>query len=118
MIGFTVFAIAVGVFILQAMMTPNSRYISVLQRPTLVWIGKLSYSLYLWHFFAIGLTLRIPVSNWIRVALSIPIAFGIAACSFYLVEKPFLKLKSRYKGGQSNMVTRIRTRAERMAQAS
>jgi peptidoglycan/LPS O-acetylase OafA/YrhL len=95
-IGFTVFAISVGVFILQVMMTPNSRYKSILQRPTLVWIGKLSYSLYLWHFFTIGLTLRIPVSNPIRVAIAIPIALGIATSSYYLIEKPFLKLKSRY----------------------
>ena len=112
MIGFTVFAISVGVFILDAMMTRNNRYISVLQRPTLVWIGKLSYSLYLWHFFAIGLTLRIPVSNSVRVALAIPIALGIAACSYYLVEKPFLKLKARYASDQFNVVTPGRMRGE------
>lgn len=97
-IGFSVFAIAVGVVILRVMLAPGKLYISLLERPTLVWIGKLSYSLYLWHFFAIGITLWIPVPNAARVLLSIPIAFGIAACSFYFVERPFLRLKSRYSG--------------------
>lgn len=97
-IGFSVFAIAVGIVILRVMVSPGKLYISLLERRTLVWIGKLSYSLYLWHFFAIGITLWIPVPNAARVLLSIPIAFGIAACSFYPVEKPFLRLKSRYSG--------------------
>ena len=94
--GFTVFAIAAGLFILRLITAPNSRLISLLERPALVWIGKLSYSLYLWHVFAIGMTLQLPVSNAVRVALSVPIALAIVACSYYLIEKPFLKLKSRY----------------------
>lgn len=93
--GFTIFALAVGLFILRLMVAP-SRVVSFLERPALVWIGKLSYSLYLWHFFTIGLTLRLPVANAVRVAISIPISFGMCACSYYMIEKPFLRLKSRY----------------------
>lgn len=99
--GFTVFALAVGFLILRLMVAP-SQLVSLLERPALVWIGKLSYSLYLWHFFTIGLTLRMPFSNAVRVAVSIPISFGMAACSYYLIEKPFLKLKTRYTSNKAS----------------
>jgi peptidoglycan/LPS O-acetylase OafA/YrhL len=93
--GFTVFAIAVGIFILQVMIEP-SRLVSILEWPGLVWLGKLSYSLYLWHFFTIGITVLFPMPNAVRVALSILISLAVASASYYLIERPFLKLKSRY----------------------
>ena len=93
--GFTVFALAVGLFILRVISSPNV-FVRLLENRALVWIGKLSYSLYLWHFFTIWITLRVPVSNALRVALATLISVGVAACSFYLIERPFLKLKSRY----------------------
>ena len=40
--GFTVFALAVGVFIFCLMIFPNRLYISVLENPGLVWIGQQS----------------------------------------------------------------------------
>ena len=95
-VGFTVFAGAVGAFILQLRCGPPSGFMKVLEWPLLVQIGKLSYSLYLWHFFTIGITLQMPMPNYVRVAVSIPLSLGVAACSYYLIEKPFLKLKSRY----------------------
>lgn len=99
--GFTLFALAVGFVILRLMVAP-SRLIPLLERPALVWIGRLSYSLYLWHFVTIGITLRMPFSNAVRVALSIPISFGMAACSYYLIEKPFLKLKTRFASNKES----------------
>jgi peptidoglycan/LPS O-acetylase OafA/YrhL len=69
----------------------------ILANPVLAWIGLISYGVFLWHFavaskvgpgqadlpFLLGMIV-IPV-----------ISFAIAAVSYYLVERPILRLKYR-----------------------
>ena len=69
----------------------------VLEIPALVWIGRLSYGLYLWHY-----PIFEKLGGWnalglLRVPLACVFTFAIATASFYFVEKPFLRLKSRYE---------------------
>ena len=95
-IGFSIFAIANGLILLQIMYAPPRAFLALLQHKLLVWLGRLSYSLYLWHFIAITFMLRVSVPNGIRVLLTIPLAFGLAGFSFHCIERPFLRLKKRY----------------------
>jgi len=116
-LGFTIFAMAVALFILSVMRMHESMYARVLEWPALVWVGKISYSLYLWHVFAITLTLRLHAPNAIRALLSLPLAIGLAAFSYYVAERPFLKLKSRFhvrQGGKSSSSSELlgRTQAQ------
>jgi peptidoglycan/LPS O-acetylase OafA/YrhL len=65
----------------------------ILATGVLVAIGRLSYSLYLWHFpiiLALG-GRGIARANVLAVLLSL----AAALFSYYVVEKPFLRLKSR-----------------------
>jgi peptidoglycan/LPS O-acetylase OafA/YrhL len=70
----------------------------LLEFQPLVWIGRLSYGLYLWHY-----PIFEKVGGWRSLGvLVIPVAFAltfsVATLSFYFVETPFLRLKSRFKG--------------------
>jgi peptidoglycan/LPS O-acetylase OafA/YrhL len=56
-----------------------------------VYIGVLSYSLYLWQ----NVFLNADWDAWpARLPINILLAFGMALASYYLVERPFLRLKT------------------------
>jgi peptidoglycan/LPS O-acetylase OafA/YrhL len=81
----------IGVMLLIWFATPGDLVTYILSTRPVVYIGKISYSLYLWHF---------PIFAYMRISgfgfdsLTLKLA-GIAAssalaiASFYLVEKPF-----------------------------
>ena len=71
----------------------------VLSWRPLVWIGSISYGLYLWHgVLFYWLLYGQPISNFIPlVCLVSALSFLVAAASYYLIEKPFLRLKYAVK---------------------
>jgi peptidoglycan/LPS O-acetylase OafA/YrhL len=77
---------------------PNGYVARFLESLPLRWIGRISYSLYLWqqmffngHFFPwfkpLGLLQSFPM-RWLML-------FGLASASYYLIEKPSIKLGQR-----------------------
>jgi peptidoglycan/LPS O-acetylase OafA/YrhL len=56
----------------------------------IVWLGTLSYSLYLWQEPFLNSWSRDWFVSW---PINLALAFGCAIISFYLVERPFLKIK-------------------------
>jgi peptidoglycan/LPS O-acetylase OafA/YrhL len=96
--GFTVFAVAVGVGI-AFLLGPAPKLMKVfLEMPVLVWIGRLSYGLYLWHIplyaFCYGRVQHYPLI--VRLAVEFGLTFVAASLSHYFIEKPFLRLKHRF----------------------
>ena len=67
--------------------------------PALMYIGRISYGLYLYHFpvyYFLGVfppKYSTPIST---IALGTGITFAIAIVSFQFIEKPILRLKSRF----------------------
>jgi peptidoglycan/LPS O-acetylase OafA/YrhL len=53
----------------------------------LAWTGKISYGMYLWQSPVI-VTLA-EVSPGLRAALAVPLIYGIAVISWFVVERPF-----------------------------
>lgn len=75
--------IALGVLAVQyALSRP-----SWLERPVMVWVGTISYGLYLWHYAF--------VRSDIPLRYALPLSVAVAAASWYLVEQPAKRLSSR-----------------------
>lgn len=101
-LGFTIFGLSVAALLVYLMTTPPQIAMRILENRPLVWIGRVSYSLYLWHLFAVVIARAIGPSSPHAVALlSVAIAMLIAAATYYWIELPFLRLKSRFAAGQT-----------------
>jgi peptidoglycan/LPS O-acetylase OafA/YrhL len=68
---------------------------ALLNLPLATIIGRLSYSLYIWHLPAQALTWWL-LSVWTAVIVSSVLSFGLAAASFYGVERPMMSLRRRF----------------------
>lgn len=93
--GFTAVALMAGMVILVAANSPPRILAAPLQWRVLRWFGKISYGLYLWHWLVVRSTSFYYLGYWEPWA-KLALAVGIAAASFYVVEKPFNRLKGRF----------------------
>lgn len=62
----------------------------------LSWLGLVSYGIYLWHFPVLILLRDNGVSGfWLVTALTLGISIACAAASYYLLERPLMRLVRR-----------------------
>jgi len=65
-------------------------------QPALVYLGRISYGLYVFHLMVIALVL-LHFRLWpVQLTLSFGLTLGLAALSYALLERPFLRLKARF----------------------
>jgi peptidoglycan/LPS O-acetylase OafA/YrhL len=92
-----------SVMLLVAVLRSDAQFL--LRRPFswLVYLGRISYGLYVFHLLALALVpqllmtnLRIPLNFELRVLLSFGLTVLLAAASYRWLEQPFLRLKKRY----------------------
>jgi peptidoglycan/LPS O-acetylase OafA/YrhL len=89
---FTIQMFLAAALLLHLIIMDKSTLSIGLSHPWLIYIGKLSYSIYLWQ--QIFIFSKDPDWGWVRIFpmdLILSVAAGVA--SYYLVERPFLKLK-------------------------
>jgi peptidoglycan/LPS O-acetylase OafA/YrhL len=88
--GFTLVNLAAASIVFQALHAPPA----ILSARPLVWIGKISYSLYLYNSairMAVGPLIEWP---WLML-LHVGITFVCGALSHYAIERPLLRLRDR-----------------------
>ena len=92
-------ALFAGAVVAHIVVTPEGPLTRILRFRPLVWAGTLSYGLYLWHFVIVWLLVQSGVgSSWpIVLGLMLVFTFATAGASYYLVERPFLRLKYSVK---------------------
>lgn len=79
---------------IAACVQPQGMVARALAAEPLVWVGKRSYSIYLWHYPL--LLLMNPVANindtpWWQYILQVLLVVAVAECSYRFIETPFRK---------------------------
>ena len=94
--GYTLVALLAGVLITVELAGPWALRPVLASRP-MVYVGRLSYSLYLWHFLVFHVVDAHVAdrSTALRIALGWGITAAVSAASFRLVERPALRVKDR-----------------------
>jgi peptidoglycan/LPS O-acetylase OafA/YrhL len=93
--GWFLESICAATLITQLMVTTGSPLHFLLENPVLVYVGRISYGLYVWHF-AMLCIMREYNFPWQNMAFLLPV-FLVTITSYYLIERPCLRLKDRFK---------------------
>jgi peptidoglycan/LPS O-acetylase OafA/YrhL len=94
-VGYAVDPVLIAIAIVQiiaSITTPLWRWLD--SRP-LSWMGRLSYSLYLFQAIGLGPYVLPGEPTWLRFVVCNTLTFLMAAASYYVIERPFLRLKDR-----------------------
>ncbi|WP_373575833.1 acyltransferase family protein [Collinsella aerofaciens] len=92
--GGTLLCSILTLMVIAACVQPQGMVARTLAAEPLVWIGKRSYSIYLWHYPL--LLLMNPVANindtpWWHYILQVLLVVAAAECSYRFIETPFRK---------------------------
>lgn len=92
--GGTLLCSILTLMVIAACVQPQGMVARTLSAEPLVWVGKRSYSIYLWHYPL--LLLMNPVANisdtpWWQYILQVLVVVAVAECSYRFIETPFRK---------------------------
>jgi peptidoglycan/LPS O-acetylase OafA/YrhL len=78
-------------------------FVRLLEMPWLRYLGKISYGMYVYHLALIWFVWRTSeqraqgeLAYWVKVAIALSATILIASLSYYLLERPILRLKDRF----------------------
>jgi peptidoglycan/LPS O-acetylase OafA/YrhL len=94
-VGFTVDALLLGVLILQLLQVTSTPWWSWLDSAPLRYLGRISYPIYLWHILAVGFASRFVNGVPARILVGGLLAVLVASASYYLIEKPALRFRTK-----------------------
>lgn len=92
-IGYTLQGICISLLLLYAIRRANTPFGRFLNAPAVIWVGVLSYSVYIWQQLFIGADTFTTQRSILGFLFLAPTALA----SYYLVEKPMLKIKDHFE---------------------
>jgi peptidoglycan/LPS O-acetylase OafA/YrhL len=96
-IGFTVDALLVATLIVQLLQLYRARLWCWLEWPAVRYLGAISYPIYLYHQWGASVGRRIAGdAHAFELVIGVTATIILATGSYFIIERPFLKLKARY----------------------
>lgn len=89
-----------ALFILSGIIQPNNLIVKMLQTKFIVFIGLLSYSLYLWHWPILAFIRYVTIEKTLSTAwmmLFITLTLVLSLLSYQFIEQPFKKISWSFK---------------------
>ena len=98
LVGFSLDPVLIAIVLVQVVALGNAWLWSWLNWPITRHIGRVSYPMYLYHGLANDLALRVLRGRtlWVVAPAAVVIGTLFASASYFIVEKPFLRLKSKF----------------------
>jgi peptidoglycan/LPS O-acetylase OafA/YrhL len=95
--GYLLIAAGAVLFIVDLVRAPDSAIAQLLSEKPFVFIGRISYALYLWHLpvYRAFRAANLGLSNVVDVAAKVGVTFVLATASYYFIERRALRLKAR-----------------------
>jgi peptidoglycan/LPS O-acetylase OafA/YrhL len=98
LVGFSLDPLLIALFLVQVVTLGDAWLWRWLNGPIIRYVGRVSYPMYLYHGLANDLALRAlrGRSLWLIGPAAIAVGVVFASASYFVVEKPFLRLKSKF----------------------
>lgn len=97
-VGFTVDSLLLAVLIIQILILHDRALWSWLQHPVIRYVGVISYPMYLYHQWGVDVAYRATMLPGIgQFGITVLVTIAAASASYFLIERPFLALKSRWE---------------------
>lgn len=101
-VGFTVDALLLAVLLVQFLQLSGTHPWRWLDDARVRYLGRISYPMYLYHGWGMAIGRRVPIGHTnARFAFGVLATVGLATGSYYVIERPFLRLKARFEPARS-----------------
>jgi peptidoglycan/LPS O-acetylase OafA/YrhL len=101
--GYFAVELSTAILIWQILTSPRAGFRSLFSPKWLVWIGSISYGLYLWHYPIYRLLRDLGFQTPAVVIVGPMLTFLVAALSYYFLERPILTLKKHFGRENPNL---------------
>jgi peptidoglycan/LPS O-acetylase OafA/YrhL len=95
-------ALCAGAIMFEALVAETGLIHNFLAQRWLVYIGRISYGLYLWHYPIFVVVQSLHFRPLAVLSLEVILTAAAALTSFYLLERPVLQFKQRFRAHESH----------------